>query len=428
MKVNEKPKGLSDHRVEEIRLWTPHDNQRRLIQNKSRFKVIRCGRRFGKTTYAINLLIKSALNTKDGKFFYIAPTYRQAKMIAWDMMIHTTDKFGPFHKNFIKKANESELFVSFHNGARIDIKGADNPDSLRGVGLDGVVLDEYAFMKPNVFSEIVSPALLEKQGFCVFISTPNGFNHFYDLYMEAQDRKDWATFHFTSYDNTLLTPEARAELDEKANTTNIDTFAQEYMAEFRKKQGLVYKDFIREKHVYETKQYERVETIAGVDFGFTNPACILTIDRDTEYNYYVKDEWYKARKSTDDIIDYAKNTGAQIFYPDPAEPDRIEQMTRAGLNCRDVSKSVGTGIARVSDLFKQNKIFIHKSCKNLIQELETYSYKEQRDDVIDKNQDEKPEKANDHAVDALRYALYMHAPVSHTEMHQDFGLYNYNYK
>lgn len=389
--------------VVQINLWKPHSNQLRVVQDRSRFKVIVCGRRWGKTTYAVNTLVKHALLTPNGLFFYIAPTYRQAKMIAWEMLVQVARSLP---EELVTKIHESELYVEIGNQSRVYIKGADHPDSLRGVGLNGCVLDEYADIKPNVFDEIIRPALSDKKGFAIFIGTPKGFNHFYELYNDAP-AKGWSTYHFTSYDNPLLD---RAELEDiKANTPD-DKFAQEYLADFRKQQGLVYKDFDRTRHLYNDKvQINVAETILGIDFGFTNPTAILLIKKDRDNHFWVDNEWYKTGKTTAEIIQVAKAFRPNVVYPDPAEPDRIEEMLKAGLNCRDVIKDVSLGIDAVRELFKQNRLHIHERCKNLIWELETYSY----DDAPDfGNSKEEPLKENDHAVDALRYALYMQEPAT----------------
>jgi len=354
---------------------------------------------FGKTTYAVNTLIKSALLKEKGQYFYIAPTYKQAKMIAWSMLLESVDNLP---KELVHKKNESELYVVLGNNSRIDIKGADNPDSLRGVGLNGVVLDEYADMKPNVFDEIIRPALTDKKGWATFIGTPRGFNHFYELYKD--NREGWAKYHFTSYDNPLIDPE---ELEEVKQNTSDTKFAQEYMADFRKQEGLVYKEFDRDRHIYSETPKNIIDVIAGVDFGYKNPSVILVIKKDNDNNYWVTDEWYERGKTTAEIIDYAKTLGINIFYPDPAEPDRIEEMNRAGLNCRDVNKDIAKGIDSVRELFKQNRLHIHESCSNLIWELETYAYPNKKDD---KNEAEVPIKENDHALDALRYALFREIP------------------
>src|SRR3990167_2029950 len=172
---------------QEILLWTPHKNQEQIIEDPARFKVIVCGRRFGKSTLAIYKILEDALMTKNGLFFYIAPTYRQAKMIAWQMLqeaLHTLPK------ELVKKTNESELSAIVGNNSQIFLKGADDPNALRGVGLNGVILDEFADMKAIAFDEVIRPALTDKKGWCWFIGTPRGFNHFYDVFNKAATQND----------------------------------------------------------------------------------------------------------------------------------------------------------------------------------------------------------------------------------------------
>jgi len=400
-----------------INLWTPHLNQKKLIEDTTRFKVILCGRRFGKTTYSVNTLVKKALLKPSSEFFYIAPTYKQAKMIAWKMLLEATQKLP---KELVQKVNESELYVVIGNNSRIDIKGADNPDSLRGVGLDGVVLDEYADMKSNVFNEIIRPALTDKKGFAIFIGTPKGFNHFYDIYNFAQNTPNWGAYKFTTYDNPLIDPQ---EIEDARKAISEDQFAQEYLADFRKMQGLVYKEFDRNVHVYEHKDIRQASVLAGVDFGYTNPTAVLRIVQDTDNHYWVTGEWYRTGKTNEEIVEYVKAQDYNKVYPDPAEPDRIEEMSRHNINVQEVSKDITKGIDSVRNLFKQNRLHIHSSCQNLISELESYRYPDTRDD---RNPDEKPIKENDHALDALRYALFMQEPVAEP-VSQDWGLYNTSY-
>jgi len=183
------------------------------------------------------------------------------------------------------------------------------------------------------------------------------------------------------------------------------------LADFRKTQGLVYKEFDRERHIYSStkgdvnyKIFNTIDIIVPIDWGYTNPCAILRIEKDTDANYYVTREWYKTEKTTPEIIEMAKSFGGNKYYPDPAEPDRIEELKRAKLNVREVSKDIEAGLNAVRELFKNNRLFIHSSCVNLISEIETYSYPEKK---ADKNEPENPIKENDHALDALRYALYM---------------------
>ena len=149
--------------------------------------MIVCHRRFGKTVLAVNQLIKAAAlcPLQRPRFAYIAPTYKQGKAIAWDYLKHYSAPIPGVEKN------ESELWVQLPNQARIRIFGADNPDSLRGIYLDGVVLDEYGMMARNTFSEVLRPALSDRKGWAAFIGTPNGKNQFWEVAASAQTEPGW---------------------------------------------------------------------------------------------------------------------------------------------------------------------------------------------------------------------------------------------
>lgn len=417
--------------TQKINLWNPHEKQREIMESDARYKVAVCGRRFGKTVYAVNRLIKQALLDTNQDYFYIAPTYRQGKMIAWKMLKNKAEELP---EELVHKINESELYVKIGNDCQISIKGADKPDSLRGVGLGGVVLDEYADMKPNVFSEIIRPTLIDSGGWAVFIGTPRGFNHFYDLYMEAQNKEDWDSFRFPTYENPYVPDE---EVDKEKEQMNADQFAQEYLAKFRKRQGLVYPEFERETHVVGSDEDRGtiIEKIGALDFGYTNPAAFLVIYKNEMGEYYVEKEWYRTGKTNAEIGEYIKSDvegkGISYIYPDPAEPDRIDELNTIGVPTREVNKgsgSVEAGINKVRNLLKSKKLYVDESCKNLISEFETYHYPEDKDTKLNKEAYEKPVKEDDHGMDAVRYALFMHAPADHEPGADktDFNLYGHD--
>src|SRR3990167_11072161 len=166
------------------KLWKPHKYQQVIRKDKHRFKVISCGRRFGKTTLAINVLIERALQTPNGLFWYISPTYRQSKAIAWRMLVSQYYNLPPTLRG---DKNESELWVEINN-AKIVLKGADSEDSLRGSGLDGLVIDEVASINnfKSLWEEVLRPDLTDKKGWAWMISTPKGFNFFYEYWLKGQ--------------------------------------------------------------------------------------------------------------------------------------------------------------------------------------------------------------------------------------------------
>jgi PBSX family phage terminase large subunit len=376
--------------------------QAKIAIDPHRFRVLCCGRRFGKTTLAIDQ-IKACAASGPKRIAYIAPTFQQARDIAWEELKRDC------HKAAIQ-INETRLEIKMGNvkgsESLIILRGWEAIETLRGQKFDFIVIDEVASMRnfwPN-WLEVIRPTLTDTRGEAMFISTPKGFNHFYDLY-NIQDRDgDFASFHFSSYDNPHLPVD---ELDKSRKELPEDQFAQEYLADFRKTQGLVYKDFNRSIHTYndgEESGIGWVERLVPVDFGYTNPTAMYLIRKDRDSHYWIDKEYYQTGKTTPEIIEIAKSYRGNRYYPDPAEPDRIEEMKRALLNTVEVSKDVEAGISAVQQLLKTQRLHIHVSCVNLINEFETYRYPDRKPD---QNEKETPIKENDHGLDAIRYALYM---------------------
>lgn len=382
-------------------------------RDNHRFKVINCGRRFGKTTLSVNIIAKAIAEGKT-RVAYIAPTYQQARDIAWEM----------FKKVFLgADFNESRLEIRIGDRV-IYLRGWEAIETLRGQKFDLLIIDEVAMMRNFWLNwqEVIRPTLTDTKGKALFISTPKGFNHFYDLFnLEAKDQ-DYKSFHYTSYDNPHIPKE---ELDKAKEEITEDRFAQEYLADFRKTEGLVYKEFNRERNVTTETPTNITDTILGIDFGYTNPASIIPIRIDGDSHYWIGEEWYKSRQTTEQIAEQALLYRSTKCYPDPAEPDRIEILRKAGLNIREVSKDIVAGIDHVRELFKQGRIHIHPDCKNLIMELETYRYPDKKPEH---NEEEKPIKENDHALDALRYALYTHQPIQIEEKDPIFNTYGTYYE
>ena len=285
----------------------------------------------------------------------------------------------------------------------ISLRGWESIETMRGQKFHFIVVDEIASMRnwASNWQEVIRPTLTDFKGEALFISTPKGFNHFYDIINLEHKDGDYKSFHYTSYDNPFIPFE---ELEKAKKELTEDRFAQEYMADFRKTEGLVYKEFDRTRHIYDEQVIQEADRIGAIDWGYTNPAASYLIQKDTDRNYWISSEYYKTGKTTEEIVEHVKALRTTKVYPDPAEPDRNEIARKLGLNVREVSKDIPAGINAVRELFKQNRLHIHSGCINLISELETYSYPDRKPDH---NEEEKPIKENDHALDAIRYALYM---------------------
>lgn len=222
-----------------------HDAQLEVFNNPARFKVVVAGRRFGKTFLSAVTLILEALKEESeaGKdllnkeVYYIAPTFTQGKEIMWSLLksLAKMESEG----GLITSAHENTATVTLINGRRISIKGADRPDSLRGVGLSYCVMDEYAMMKPDVWEKIIRPALSDVAGGALFIGTPEGKNHFFDLYTNALSDKsayqDWAAFNYESLANPTLDPK---EIASAIAGMSVAAARQEFGASFNSGGGM----------------------------------------------------------------------------------------------------------------------------------------------------------------------------------------------
>jgi len=199
----------------------PLQNDLHTELDNHRWAVIVCHRRFGKTVMAINHLLRASIlsDKKNPRFAYVAPTYRQAKSVAWDYIKQFTSKIPNI------KFNETELRCDLPNGARITLLGSENPDSLRGIYLDGCVIDEVADMPESVFPEVIRPALSDRKGFCYFIGTPKGHNMFYDLYENGEIQPEWYTALYKASETNILDEE---ELRQASQTMSPDQYNQEF--------------------------------------------------------------------------------------------------------------------------------------------------------------------------------------------------------
>ena len=208
--------------------------QQDVFNDPTRFKIVAAGRRTGKSRLAAWMLIINALQTNRGHVFYVAPTQGQARDIMWQTLLELAHPV-------IKSSHINNLQVTLINGCTISLKGADRPETMRGVSLKFLVMDEYADMKPSVWEEVLRPALADQKGSALFIGTPKGRNHFYELYKYADLENDptYRGWHFTSYDNPLLDPE---EINVAKKSMSSYAFRQEFMASFEALGSEIFKE------------------------------------------------------------------------------------------------------------------------------------------------------------------------------------------
>src|ERR1700694_2224695 len=228
-----------------------------------RFRVLVAGRRFGKTFLALVELCQAAWG-RDRLVWYVAPTYKQAKRIAWKPLKQMTRAY------WASPPNETDLTIELIMGGTIALRGADNYDSLRGEGLDFVVLDEFASMALEAWTEVLRPALSDRLGGALFIGTPKGRNHFYELFEASSELKDWKSFQYTTENGGIVALEeletARRELEE-------GTYRQEYQASFESLGvGMAYYAFDRRQNIRDLRYNRALPLFWALDF-HVNPLC-----------------------------------------------------------------------------------------------------------------------------------------------------------
>lgn len=252
----------------------PH--QLEIINNDKRYKTVIAGRRFGKTFLVKGELSSKAINKSRQTVWYVAPSYRQAKELMWTPL---KELIPP---SYIKHKDETALSLDLRNGSRIALKGADNPDSLRGPGLNHVAFDEVAFQDPYVW-DVVYPMLTDMHGTATFITTPKGFNWVYDLIMDNLADPEWAHFHFTTAEGGNVTKE---ELDKARATKDPRIFRQEFEASFENLAGRVYYAFDRIENVAPVEDDPNSQLLIGLDFNIDPLTAVLAVKRGAELHVF----------------------------------------------------------------------------------------------------------------------------------------------
>jgi len=375
-------------------------------KDKHRYKVINCGRRAGKSYLVSIEMLRFATENEKSIVWYVSPNYKQSKSIMWAMLRDLIPQEAILSKN------ETELKFVLINGSEIMLKGAQEPDSLRGVRIDFCVFDETAFIdKWDDVWKVIRPTLIDSKSSVWFISTPNGFNHFKDLY-ETKD-EDFISFHFTSYDNPYIEKE---ELDKAKKEMDEDSFAQEFMGEFRKMSGLIYKDFNRDIHMVTVPYMDSTWTYTrALDFGYGHKSALgyFAINPD-QTAIYLYDGFYKEGMVESQIADIVrvKDAGKVITNPvaDSAQAMSIQQLNEMGISFSPVEKgpdSVKNGIVKVAELLKvrpdtgKPTLMFNKDLEWVADEFERYRWMENKS--ADSSIKEAPYKVNDDCMDMVRY-------------------------
>ena len=246
-----------------------HDKQLEIFNDPHRFKVVAAGRRFGKSRLAAWTLIIEALKCTEKDVFYVAPTYQQARDILWSLLKEIA-------RDVTASAHENTSVLTLVNGRKIYLKGSDRPDTLRGVGLAYVVIDEYADMKPQVFEQILRPALADVRGGALFIGTPKGNNHFREFKERALVTEGWKFLEFKASDTGILDPQ---ELSSAKNEMGEDKYRQEFECSFDAPvEGAYYGTLLNEadneNRVTKVPKDGLAKIVCSWDLGVSDSTCI----------------------------------------------------------------------------------------------------------------------------------------------------------
>lgn len=356
----------------------------------ARFRVCAFGRRGGKTRLCIEELVKEC-QTPNTPTLYLAKTRDSGRAIIWEELKTLLKNEGCVFK-------EQSLTVTFPNNSTIRILGVDkDADILRGAKYRLIICDEMAFWRnpQETWLNVLRPTLTDYRGKAIFVSTPYGFNYFYTLY--SKHERDWESFHATSYDNTNL-PDG--EVDDAKRQIPEEVFQQEYLAHFLRHSGLIYKEFSPPVHVTISKPENTWHWYRSIDFGFNDPTCLLIAGYNPHTDsLYITREYYNNGTT---IAEHAKQIKTLCKgYTFERSVGEHEAQIRHEYLSSDLpfeladKKEALVVISKLRKRFTDNRIYIDPSCKNLIRELNDYTWSDTKDLPASGQ--------SDHALDALRY-------------------------
>lgn len=387
--------------------YIPHKYQQEFHKSNARFRTFIAGRRGGKTFAGTVEALWWADKYPGSIGWIVAPTYVMLRDTNIPSVLELLPEWA------LKSWNKNESRIVLQNGSQIVFRTAEDPQKLRGVGLDWIWLDEASFMKAGVW-DVLYPTLTDRGGVLWATTTPQGYDWVYrKLYKPAVDgEEDFAAWQFRTIDNPYIDPQM---VEQARRDMNDQMFRQEYLATFEKFTGLVYPDFETDTHVseFDVNNLQAPLWFIAIDVGYTNPTAIILGVEDAGHHLYIHSEWYESHKTVPEVAkqvkEMAKGRDIQAYIIDPAskgthqtsEMSVMSQFHENGIPVVSGDNNVSAGINRVTQLLRLKALTIHPRCINVIEEFERYSWKESKDE--EGNRYEKPIKAHDHLMDALRY-------------------------
>jgi hypothetical protein len=401
------------------------------------------GRQSGKTYFSTqHAWISAVLN--QGRYFIVFQTYKQAHEVVWRQYVPLIPQ------EIIYKKNEQDLLIELHYientpvtlptgetimvnhdktkpRSTIQLLGSDQADSHRGFKGDGMIFDEYATQNPDHWDAVYKHFFTTTDGWAIFMGTPRGYNHFYDLVLDARENPRWfyqeATWRDSPYVKKEFIEEEKAEATRKGT---LSSFMQEVELEFRSVQGAVYPMFNRKfkeegGHLIKPLDIPEELTYYGaIDFGWHTTAFLL-LGVDKDQTWYVVDEVYGKEETLEDVLPRIKNVIGDkrivLIVADSANRDAIEIMNKSlpvvGVNKANDARGYATGIGLVTEKLKPRMqlvgvpkptLFVGSNCKHFIYEMESYRFPEEKPE---RNPSDIPVKEDDHGPDAIRY-FFLH--------------------
>jgi hypothetical protein len=425
--------------------------------------VYLAGRQSGKTYFATQHSWISAVKDQ-GRYFIVFKTYKQAHEVIWRQYVPLIPK------ELIYKKNEADLLIELHYIENTPIKlpggetliinhdktqprstiqllGSDQADSHRGFRANGMIFDEYADQDPDNWKVVYEPMFSTTDGWAIFMGTPRGYNHFYDLIQFAKEDDNWFYEEATWRDSPYVKPEFIANVRAEAEKRGLlSGFMQEYELEFRSVMGAVYPMFSRKIHQIKPSEIPENELTyyAAIDFGWHTTAFLL-VGIDKDQNWYIVDEVYGKEETLDNLKPRITNVIGDkrlvLMVGDSQNRDAIEVLRKDGFPIHGVNKAndtkgYATGIALISEKLKPRmqlvgppkpSMYVSTACKHLTFELESYHFPEEK---AERNPSDVPVKVDDHGPDALRYlalhlkfGLVKDEPIPKTEMEKQINSY-----
>ena len=430
--------------------YDPHPGQLRFHASTARFKVADCGRRWGKSMAGPHDKVPTMFLKKPVLGWIVAPTYDLGEKefrVFWDILIDKmkvpVDKLKTFYN-----VRTKDFRITTAWGSSVEVRSAEHPESLVGEGLDWVIMAEAAKLKLSHWEKYIRPTLSDKRGSAVFVSTPEGFNWFYDIWQRgnSKDNPEWWSIQSPTWENTKVFPMGRQdpEMIEVESTNAPEVFDQEYGAKFTSFAGRIYSEFDEGYHVIDKNDWDfhpEWPNYINFDFGYRNPFCCLNIQVDPVDNVYIWNEYYERNLH---VPEHARRLKSMVSwrvdggYYDPPGVDQVGTLLNSFHNSSDyynpwlaniflepAPNAWEAGVSRVKEWLRlgpdqKPKLFVVSSCRNTIREFNTYRVKEQGEKVAEsRDPKEEPRKKDDHAMDTIRYFVAGHFGLESHVGYQD---------